>query len=162
MKLGLSIALLTLAAGTASAQIRLFNDGVRDVGPRPIDTRVAERLRAPMKHLADLPDGSFIAAINARRAPVTVRNGMTLTIAGKGFDQRRTMSMVALFPQTAGSTGAMLKIVDWSDMRITAVIPADQNWLTANVDTARLVIQTVRPNGVERELTIPNLHFRTN
>jgi hypothetical protein len=160
--LALSLAAVALCAGSAAAQIRFLNGGVRDVGTRPIDPRIAERLRSLMKHLADLPDGSFIGAVNGRGAPVVVRNGMTLTLTGKGFDQRRSLSLVALFPQAAGSTGAMLKIVDWSDTRITAVIPADQTWLPADTDTARLVVQTVRASGVEQELTIPNVRFRTH
>ncbi|WP_029934693.1 hypothetical protein [Sphingomonas sp. UNC305MFCol5.2] len=155
-----AVLVLTLTSHTANAQARLSNGGLRDIVSRPIDPRAAERLRARMHHLVDLPDGSYIAQVNGRGAPVTLRNGMTLVISGKGFDQRRALSIVGLFPQAAGSTGAQLKILDWSDTRITVVVPADQTWLTADSDTARLVVQAVRANGIEQRLVIPNVHFR--
>ena len=109
------------------------------------DPAIVERILAT-QHLATLPDGSFIAAINGRQKDIRLRPGDKVTIIGKGFDQRRDLSFVSLFPPDR-STGAMLNIISWSDSKIVATVPVGNSSISQSTTDARLSVQVVRPNG---------------
>ena len=55
------------------------------------------RYQIVSRNLAIIPDGSFINTVNGRQTNIVVKPSDTVCISGKGFDQRRTKSIVGLF-----------------------------------------------------------------
>lgn len=152
------IAALTIAIGTgpASAQVHPIPRG--EIKPK-IDPGAAKRLPALRLHLADLADGSYIADINGRGRPIEVRNGMTLVFNGKGFGARSARSIVTL---SNGTTGPILKIIDWSETRVTVVVPVDQNFYTADTNGLRLRLQGPGRDRFLANFEVTGVRFRAN
>lgn len=146
-------ALLLLGPSAAIGQLHVIS--ARDM-QKTLTPAQAERLAGRLR-LATYPDGGYIATINGRTMLPILRNGMRLTIEGKGFAGRMPNSMVGLFDGDK-TTGATLVISAWSDTKVVVDIAANQNVLTANTSRARLLLQGVR-DGFMTRYEVKNLRF---
>lgn len=145
--------LFLLGPSAASGQLHVISPrDMQKTLTAPQADRLAGRLR-----LATYPDGGYIATINGRHALPILRNGMRLTIEGKGFAARMPHSTVAVFDGDK-TTGATLVIIAWSDTRVVVDIAANQNVLTASTSHARLLLQGVK-DGFLTRYELKNLRF---
>ncbi|MGY4399057.1 hypothetical protein ACVWZA_004270 [Sphingomonas sp. UYAg733] len=146
---------ITTTASASATEVRATDRPMT----RQIDPRLAERMadRLSTKLMVN-PDGSYISDINGRGRPLVFRNGMTLVINGRGFDQRKAQSMVSLYDGDKW-TGAALAILSWTDVQVTARIAPDQNVLTQNTLNARLLLQGVSTSSYLTRFEVRNIRF---
>ena len=153
-RMGLAVSAMVLIAAMASAA----DSKKQSIRVQATDPRIATQVLAAGNPVT-LPDGSFIASVNGRQKNIVLKPGDTVRIRGKGFDQHRPKSVVGLFlPGT--TTGALLDIVSWTDIEITARVPAGNENLATASDNARLKVVPIRANGLMLDMTVEGIRFQ--
>ena len=149
----LLIGLLISASATANIDLKDRHLELID----PAKMRQLSELAA-RRHLADYPDGGYIADINGRNTALILRPGMKVAINGKGFAQRAQASNVGLFAGAATS-GMLLNIISWSDTRVIVVVSSDPARLIPASNQVRMILQGVKAGNVWSRYEVENIRF---